>query len=204
MQRIPAFAAFVLACVALMAVASRCDAAEYLPGANAFGAFTSESQDGLSGCTSLASGNVRIGMPVNVVVLSDPQRLLRGEIVSRSTAQCSRYFQASEAAAFYDVAIRHGRFQPDELGIVVLPGLPVAQQKGAPVLAQFRGRRYGFFECSSSEGVHVGVRSAAAGHTTIWHDYIYLGIDVDPTCRKADYAGIDALQQLLGRRAPRR
>jgi hypothetical protein len=187
-----------LACWLLLAGAGACGAAEYLPGANLFGAFTSESQDGLSGCASLDVQDLRPGTPVDVVVLSTPQRLLRGAIVSRATAQCSRYFQASQATAFYDVAIRQGRFRPDELGVAVLPGVSLAQtKKGAPVVAQFRRGRYGFFECSSSEGVHIVVRSAGNQGSTIWHDYIYLAIDVDPTCRKPDYAGIASLRERL-------
>ncbi len=186
-----------LACCLLMAGASPCGAAEYLPGANLFGAFTSESQDGLGGCTSLDVQDVRPGTPIDVVVLATPQRLLRGEIVSRATADCSRYFQASQATAFYDVAIRQGRFQPDELGVAVLPGVSLAQSKDTPVVAQFQRGRYGFFECSSSEGVHIVVRSAGDQGRTIWHDYIYLAIDVDPTCRKSDYAGIASLRKAL-------
>lgn len=192
---------------------SECGAAEYLAEANYFGMFTTESRDGRSGCAALDSKAVTVGMPVDIVVLSKPQRLLKGTVISKSSAECTRYFQASESAAFYDVGITSGKFEAHELGVLVLPGATVTKTRIGRVTAalgkglgkglgnEFGKRQYLFFECSSSEGIHVGVRAAGGESRIIWHDYVYLGIDVEPTCRKTDYAGIEALGKAFSREA---
>lgn len=192
---------YVVAGLLLAMLANVCPAAQYLADANYFGTFTTESRDGRSGCAALDSKAVAIGMPVDIVVLSKPQRLLKGTVVSKASAECSRYFQASESAAFYDIGITRGKFEPHELGVVVLPGATVSETKIGPVTAELGKKRHRFFECSSSEGIHVGVRAATGEARIIWHDYVYLGIDVEPTCRKTDYAGIETLSKAFNRHA---
>jgi hypothetical protein len=192
---------YALAWLPLVMFTNVCGAAEHLADANYFGAFTTESRDGTTGCASLDSKGVTLGMPVNVVVLSRPQRLLRGKITSQSSAECTRYFQASESAAFYDIVISQGKFEPHELGVLVLPGASLAKTKTGDFTVELDQKHYRFFECSSTEGIHLGVRSMTGEAKTIWHDYIHLGIDVEPTCRKSDYAGIETLGKAFNRDA---
>ena len=201
-------AIYVVATLVLAMLANACGAAEYLTDANYFGAFATESRDGRSGCAALDSSAVTVGMPVDIVVLSKPQRLLKGTVVSKSSAECTRYFQASDSAAFYDIGITRGRFEAHELGVLVLPGATVTEAKVGHVTAELgkgpRKIQYRFFECSSSEGIHVGLRAASGESRIIWHDYVYLGINVEPTCRKPDYAGIEALGKAFSRDARKR
>jgi hypothetical protein len=192
---------YVVACLSFVIFTNGCGAAEFLADANYFGTFTTENQDGSSGCASLDSKDVTVGMPVNVVVLSKPLRLLKGTVTSQSSAECTRYFQASESAAFYDIVITRGKFEPHELGVLVLPGAAVTKTKNGDVTVELGKKRYRFFECSSREGIHVGARSVTGKARVIWHDYIYLGIDVDPTCQKTDYVDIETLNKAFNRDA---
>ena len=197
----PIMRKYAVAWLLLTMFVNGCGAAEYLADANYFGTFTTESQDGSSGCASLDSKEVTVGMPVNIVVLSKPQRLLKGTVTSKSSAECTRYFQASEAAVFHDVHMTQGKFEPHELGVLVLPGAKVTKTKFGDVTAELGKGHYRFFECSSSEGIHLGVRSTTGETRIIWHDYVYLGIDVEPTCRKTDYVRIEALRKAFNRDA---
>jgi hypothetical protein len=192
---------YALAWLAFVMFANDTGAAEYLSDANYFGAFTTENQAGNSGCASLDAKAVTAGMPVNIVVLSKPQRLLQGTVRAEASTGCTRYFQASESAAFYEVGIAGGKFEPHEIGILVLPGATLTKIKGGDVIAQFGQKQYRFFECASSEGIHIGVRFANGKRQIAWHDYIYVGIDVEPTCSKSDYVGIDMLGKAF-RRGP--
>ncbi|MDB5764558.1 MAG: hypothetical protein JWQ21_3553 [Herminiimonas sp.] len=178
---------------------NECGAAEYLANANYFGLFTTESRDGKNGCASVDSKTVTVGMPVNIVVLSKPQRILNGIVESKSSAECTRFFQSSKSAAFYDITITRGKFEPHELGVAVLSTVALTQTKAADVTAELDQESYRFHECSSNEGIHVAVRSRSGKVQTVWHDYIYLGYDVEPTCRKKDYAGIEALDKAFNR-----
>lgn len=190
---------YAVAWLALVMFTNNAGAAEYLSDANYFGAFTTENQAGNSGCASLDAKVVTAGMPVNIVVLSKPQRLLQGTVRAEVSTGCSRYFQASESAAFYEVGIATGKFEPHEIGILVLPGPTLTNVKGGNVTAQFGQKHYRFFECASSEGIHIGVRSATGERRIAWHDYIYVGIDVEPTCQRTDYAGIEMLGKAFRR-----
>jgi hypothetical protein len=183
-------------------IANSCHAAEYLAGANYFGAFTTESQDGTSGCAAVDAKNLTPRTPVNIVVLSQPQRIVSGTVTSHASAECTRFFQGSASAVFYDVRLTRGKFQQHELGVLVLPGVALTQAKTGEAVATLGQQRYRFFECSSNEGIHIAVRSEAKEPLTVWHDYLYLGIDVDPTCRPRDYAAMEQLGKAAKRNTP--
>jgi hypothetical protein len=189
-----------LAAAWLMALmlANEGKAAEYLPGANHFGAVTTESRDGKNACASLQgqAATPAPGTAVSIVVLATPQRIVKGTVTAQASGGCTRYFQDSEADAFLDIRITEGSFAPHELGVLVLPGATLTAA-GGQVAASLGGQQVRFFECSSSEGIHIGVRAASGKPRILWHDYLYLGIDVDPTCRKADDAAIDMLDRLF-------
>jgi hypothetical protein len=190
---------YFVALLALVMFTNGCGAAEHLTDTNYFGVFTTESRAGKTGCASVDSKNVTVGMPINIVVLSKPQRILNGTVKSRSSAECTRFFRASESAAFYDISITRGKFGPHELGVIVLPTVALAQTKVGNVTAELGQKNYRFYECSDIEGIHVAVRSPNGKAETVWHDYIYLGYDVEPTCHKKDLAGIEALNKAFNR-----
>jgi hypothetical protein len=181
--------------------ASICSAADYLSTANYFGTFTTEQQDGKAGCAAVDSTAVAIRMPVHVIVLSTPQRALTGIVKSRSSAECTRYFQSSESAAFYEIRVTQGRFDATELGVIVLPPLTLTQTKKGGVMVKLGGEDFQAYECASNEGIHVIVRSVREPSRVVWHDYLYLGYDVDPTCTRKDYDGIERLGKAIDSRA---
>jgi hypothetical protein len=186
---------FFGALFALAMLANECGAAEYRADANYFGVFTTEDRAGKTGCASVDSKAVTVGAPIRIVVLSKPQRLLNGMITSRSSAECSRFFQAADSADFYDIRITHGKFEPHELGIVVLPTVPLTETKGGAVIAKLGQKNYRFYECSSTEGIHVAVRSGNGKGRAVWYDYIYLGYDVEPTCQNKDCEGTETINR---------
>jgi hypothetical protein len=51
------------------------------------------------------------------------------------------------------------------------------------------GKAERFASCTSSEGVHLTVWSGPIGESVrLWHSYVYLGYDTEPTCTEAEMA----------------
>lgn len=45
-----------------------------------------------------------------------------------------------------------------------------------------------FRECASSEGLHLTAwRGKPLEGERVWHEYLYLGYDVEPDCTQADF-----------------
>jgi hypothetical protein len=71
---------------------------------------------------------------------------------------------------------------------VALDGRIVAGADGSVDLDR-DGKMEAFFACTSSEGVHLTVWSESMETARrLWHSYVYLGYDTEPTCTDAQVA----------------
>jgi len=77
----------------------------------------------------------------------------------------------------------------DDLWLAIaVPGAPAAIEDGKVVM-ELDGKppRESFRVCPSMEGLHYTIWSGPPlTGTRLWHDYWYLGYDVDPTCTEAE------------------
>jgi len=73
------------------------------------------------------------------------------------------------------------------VGVVVDGTFPVAADGRVDLDGD--GRFESFMSCTSSEGVHLTVWSGPVNDgTRLWHRYVYLGSDTEPTCSAAEMA----------------
>jgi hypothetical protein len=113
----------------------------------------------------------------------EPPRVIDGWITAPARERCN----ASLDAPAYFVKLRRPLSDGPEPGIALLDptarvefvnGEFVVRTEGAPTPLRFR-------ECASSEGLHL---SAWRGNRRTWHEYWYLGFDVEPNCSEEETA----------------
>jgi hypothetical protein len=179
-----------------IAVALECSAAQNGKTAERFAAVVLHGAGPNAACAAMGTADLAIGQPVTVVILSNPQRLVTGSVSSKSNSSCTGSISASAAGSFYQLDLSGAVFEPGELGILI--GTTVVSPYFDPRngVLETNGARYKFAECLGREAAHLMVRSLS-GHKSklVWHDYLYLGYEVEPTCTEKDLAAIESLNR---------
>jgi hypothetical protein len=133
------------------------------PGARAAEAYGVAGGDGEGACLAIARPLHHLPRLLRVMVTAPDRRALQAQVVARLEHPCRALANAGLTGAFY--ALR-----PASAGAG--PWLGIADF-GAHPHAVLRA-------CTSTEGVHLEVRDRQGRR--LWHRYVYLGYDVDPTC----------------------
>jgi hypothetical protein len=179
----------------LASVAMECSAAEYAEGADNFALFGNFRDDPHTGCIAAGVSKLTVGHPVTVVLLSKPQRLVHGSVTNKLASRCKEFKKTDQFGPFYEVSI-NGEKVEEGLGILIGKAISSTQTSDGRILATVDGTIYEFSDCTSSEAIHLMVRSAAKSkNTLVWHDHFYLGYDVDPTCSNNESAEMDLLNK---------
>jgi hypothetical protein len=95
----------------------------------------------------------------------------------------------STPGPYYLLAPETGSALPEGLGVAV-QGRPAVRVVGGLVRLRLsdRIREARIRSCTSNEGLHLTVWSGVPlSSRRLWHAYWYLGYDVEPNCRPADY-----------------
>jgi hypothetical protein len=128
---------------------------------------------------------------VTIVFTGHPQHSAIGRIRSREKLPCIPGPPIPPPDSIQYV-VDMPRDTSDRIGIpvVVLGSVPKPVQRGDTATIEIEPGKppIRFRFCASSEGLHA---TAWAGQplasTRRWHAYYYLGYDVEPTCREAEY-----------------
>jgi hypothetical protein len=183
-----------------MVIALESGASEYIKGAEHFAAFSHHRESPNAGCAAADAADLTIGQPVTIVVLSKPQRLANGVITSKSTAPCAGFVATDLVGPFYEIRLAAASIEQGQLGVLIGKPVSSAQIIEGRAVAHVNGTAYQFNECTSSEAVHLTVRPLVDTQAKlVWHDYVYLGYDVDPTCTDKESAAIDRLTKSFNR-----
>jgi hypothetical protein len=140
------------------------------------------------GVLAIDGPGLTAGTIITLVTIDNPQqvswaviadRLTDSEIMAKHNVPAPYYAvtaaPASSVLPSLAVAII-GRFESERRGSAVV-------LREAKTVNQIRVRG-----CTSSEGLHLSLWSGEPlKGTRLWHMYYYLGYDVEPTCRPADY-----------------
>ena len=128
------------------------------------------------------------GAVVTLVTVNDPQQVQR-VLISRPLAHSEAMAKHDMRGPYYEVTPQSSSKALPDLAVAVL-GRPNFQRIGTavalrvgnpPVSVRVRS-------CTSSEGLHLTLWDGEPlKGTMLWHDYYYLGFDVEPTCQPADY-----------------
>jgi hypothetical protein len=139
-------------------------------------------------CLALPGAALDIGSPVTVVIVSQRQRLHR-LVTVRTITDCAAMTEQDTPGPYYQLASESGEELPTGLGVAVV-GRPAARTVGGEVRVHLSERIHEarVRRCTSTEGVHLTVWSGVPLRSSrLWHAYWYLGYDVEPDCRPADY-----------------
>lgn len=115
--------------------------------------------------------------------LLSPPRVVDGWIQARLSESCNA--GANAEALSYVVRLRHPLSNTAEIGIALYdPSARVEYQAGEFIVSTVGATApLQFRQCTSAEGVHL---TAWRENRRTWHQYWYLGTDVEPTCTESE------------------
>jgi len=133
-------------------------------------------------CATFLGEPRKTGDQVYLFLLSPP-RVVDGWIQARITESCNA--GANAEALSYVVRLRHPISNTAEIGIALYdPSARVEYQAGEYLVSTVGATApLRFRHCTSAEGVHL---TAWRENRRTWHEYWYLGSDVEPTCTESE------------------
>jgi hypothetical protein len=137
-------------------------------------AFTSDS----TACVTFRSEPRRVGDQV-LLFLFSPPRIVDGWIREASKGPCNQ--SAGPEDRGYLVALRYRIPVSDEIGVGLFDPTAHAEYSNGEFIVRTEGARapLQFRQCTSQEGLHL---TAWRGNRRTWHEYWYLGYDLEPNC----------------------
>jgi hypothetical protein len=140
-------------------------------------------------CIALPGLPLTEGSPVTLVRVDSPQRAAL-VVVERAVSTCEGMQRAMLPGPFYE-ATSSRTVSGDDGFWVAVAGRPATRQQGEQVTVAVNTTypNARVRSCSSAEGVHFTVWAGQPLRSRrVWHQYYYLGYDVEPTCQPADYS----------------
>lgn len=140
-------------------------------------------------CLSIRNARLAPGTKISLVSPSEPQEVSRAEVLDAHSKPCSRMADRSEFN--YSLRVVTGTVENNLPLIAVVDDSISFKRRGRTVTANLdKGKEpVSFRSCTSSEGVHLTVwRGQPLKGVRLWHQYYYLGQDVEPTCTDQDTA----------------
>ncbi|OWY67651.1 hypothetical protein B7486_30500 [cyanobacterium TDX16] len=137
-------------------------------------------------CLIVSATSLNIGSQVNLVLLSIPQKVISGTVMSGSDRKCTEIAKPHNISGkSYRLSVPNNRTQLSVPTIGILNSSNQLHRVGLKVIGDLDsdGIEESFRACATSEGLYLTVWSGQA-LTGIrkWHSYYYLGFDIEPTC----------------------
>ena len=139
------------------------------------------------GCLSISNPTLRENQLIILVSLGKPQKVVEKRIVKKLEASCSINTESPPDACFYAFPVGKEHLEP---AIAVVSGTADFKVVKGKVRADLNGdgTPESFRSCTSNEGLHLTVWAGEALKSKrLWHEYYYVGYDVVPSCKPADY-----------------
>ncbi|NUS38952.1 MAG: hypothetical protein HOQ02_08010 [Lysobacter sp.] len=138
--------------------------------ANATGRFAVAGGDAGVACVSTARTLPKL--PVRITLaLPDTGAARTAIVTSRLPQACHALAGGDLPGPFYALHVDHAVADDGWFGVADFGGTPRASIR----------------QCTSMEGVHLTAWSGRPLHgRRLWHAYVYLGYDVDPTCSESE------------------
>lgn len=143
-----------------------------------------------TGCLYIHNSTLVPGSPLTVILLSPPQSTLKAEIVRpAASTTCSSEHASDTQLNAYEIRFLTEAPPAATPAIAVFGFSGRFHSHGQYVTAdlEHHGKPESFRFCASSEGVHLTVWSGKPleGERR-WHQYYYLGYDVEANCTPAE------------------
>lgn len=140
-------------------------------------------------CFSIRNAHLAVNSPLTLVTPSDPQSVVEAEVTGASDVGCPGVKDPHQSG--YRLRVVKGA-APDFMPLIGAPGSSARfRQQGGAVVAHLDGdgTAQSFRSCTSADGVHLTVwQGKPLEGVRLWHQYYYLGQDLDPNCTGKDTA----------------
>ena len=143
-----------------------------------------------TGVLAMAGAPLAPGTAVVLVGIDTPQQVSYATVLKRLTAS-DMMTQHQVSGPFYELVAEHDSAGLPALAIAVA-GLATFERAGESLVIHLGNPRMDLRvrSCASSEGLHLTLWSGTPLKSRrVWHQYYYLGYDVEPTCTAADVEG---------------
>lgn len=139
------------------------------------------------GCLTIANPSLREDQSIKLVILGKPQKVVEKRIVKKLKTSCSRNTETTPDASFYAFLAGKEHFDPTIAVVGFTDDFKIMKGKIRGDLNS-DGTFESFRSCTSNEGLHLTVWAGEALKTKrLWHEYYYLGFDVEPSCKPQEY-----------------
>ena len=118
-----------------------------------------------------------------VVVVDNPQTAFEATVRAVRDSACAA--SSMVAGTSYAIDLGDSLTTGPDLGIAVLAAGAKIVHQGKHTLVRTPGSRtpLRIATCASGEGIHL---NAWRGSKRVWHEYFYLGYDLEPDCTEAE------------------
>jgi hypothetical protein len=146
-------------------------------------------QKSAASCLYIHNAELADGSPLTLVLLSSPQSTMKAEVVKPAPESCSSIDTSDTDLKSYEIRLT-GEGQLPAIPSIAITGFPGRfQTRSKEVTADINedGQPEYFRYCASSDGIHLTVWSGKPLRgKRKWHQYYYLGYDVEPNCTPAE------------------
>jgi len=142
-------------------------------------------------CLSIKNSSLKPGQTVTLVWtpmagdLTKPE-VRRERIRVKLAAPCDPTNHVPEHSIYQ---LAGDKFDRGRVYFAIVGAVNDQRMSGIQISAELgKAGRLSFRSCTSMEGLHLFVASSAGSKSkTVWHSYYYLGYDVEPSCKDADF-----------------
>jgi hypothetical protein len=149
------------------------------------------SENGGTICLAIANRNLAAGQPVSLVVLTPQQSMVQAKVLRAIPNGCQNPAPAAAGQAAYELRVIKGTLPSLAPAIAVVNPIQPLRVSGDVMVGDLSGdHQLDYFrQCTSTEGVHLTVWAGKPlTGKRLWHQYFYLGYDVEPNCTDQDVA----------------
>jgi hypothetical protein len=140
-------------------------------------------------CLAIHRQNFVAGSKITLVLVRKPQSIAEAEVLRPADDTCPKPAESDPGLRSYEIRMLKGSLEPAMPAIAVFGSSSPFVGHGDSVTADVDGdgTPESFRSCASSEGIHLTVWSGKPVEgKRRWHQYYYLGYDVESDCTTKD------------------
>jgi len=140
------------------------------------------------GCLTISNSTIQENQKIKLIVLEKQQKVIEKKIHKKLKSTCSNNPETPPAASFYSFPTGKEEHFAPAIAVVGFAGDFKTVKGKVRADLDGNGTAESFRSCTSNEGLHLTVWAGdALNSKRQWHEYYYLGYDVVPSCKPADY-----------------
>jgi hypothetical protein len=140
------------------------------------------------GCLTISNSTIPEYQRIKLIILGKQQKVVEKKIHKKLKASCSRNPETPPDASFYSFPTGKEEYFEPAIAVAGFSGDFKTVKGKVRADLDGNGTAESFRSCTSNEGLHLTVWAGEALNSKRqWHEYYYLGYDVMPSCKPADY-----------------